>query len=188
MGRVSNDSVSTTYVVPCDTGAACHLWWRDIYLKLTCSLSSTHTVSETATPLGHRKRENSKWEKVCCVKKRVACLASLVGLCLACTSCIWAFDCPLCSLVVWSPAFSALGDIHLLDLTFIPVPLVLPPPLECVLDVALPVTPTSCCVRLRGKHCRGLEKVFHGSRVLTEPTLALVLRIHPNRYRCMCVR
>ena len=127
-----------------------------------------------AMPLGHRKKKNSKCEKVCCVKKRVACLASLVGLCPSCTSCTWAFDCPLCSPVVRSAALSTPGDIHLFDLTFIPVPLVLPPPLECVFDVVLSVIPTSCYVRLRGIHCRGLEKVFRGSRVLTEPRLALV--------------
>jgi hypothetical protein len=34
-------------------------------LKLTCNLSSAHAVSETATPLGQRKKKNSKCEKVC---------------------------------------------------------------------------------------------------------------------------
>ena len=142
MGQISNDSVSTTYVVPCDTGAAYHPWWRGVYLKLTCNLSSAHAVSETATPLGQRRKKNSKCEKVCHEKKRVACLASLVGVCPSCNSCTWAFDCPLCSLVFRSAAFSAPGDIHLLDLTYIPVPFVLPPPFECMFDVALPAVST----------------------------------------------
>ena len=70
-GRISNDSVSTTYVVPCDSWVAYHHWWRDVYLKLICSLSLTHAVPETATPLRHRKgKKDSKSEKkACCVKK-----------------------------------------------------------------------------------------------------------------------
>ena len=66
-GRISNDSVSTTYVVPCGTGtwAAYHPWWRDVYLKLTCNLPSAHAVSETATPLGQREIKSVDVKKFC---------------------------------------------------------------------------------------------------------------------------
>ena len=52
-GRISNDSVSTTYVVPCDSWIACHRWWWDVYLRLIWYLSFTYAVSETATALRH---------------------------------------------------------------------------------------------------------------------------------------
>ena len=68
-GRISNDSVSTTYVTPCDSWVAYHQWWWDVYLKLICSLSLTHAVSKIATPLRRRNGENSESEKACCVKK-----------------------------------------------------------------------------------------------------------------------
>ena len=159
-GRISNDSVSTKYVVPCGTWAAYHPWWRDVYLKLTCNLSSAHAVSETATPLGHRETNLVDVKNSVMRKQRKTCLASLLEVCLSCT---WAFDCPLCPLVFGSAVFSARGDMHLLDLIFIPVPFVLPPPFEGMFDVVLPVTPAPCCVRLRGIHCCSLEKGFRGS-------------------------
>ena len=73
-------------------------------------------------------------------KQGETCLASLVGVC---PSCAQAFDCPLCPLAFGSAAFSAPGDIHLLDLIFIPVPFVLPPPFEGMSDVVLPVKATA---------------------------------------------
>ena len=42
---------------------------------------------------------------------------SSVGWCPSCASCTWAFYCPLCPPFVGSATFSALRDIHLLDLT-----------------------------------------------------------------------
>ena len=38
---------------------------RDVYLKLTCNLSSAHAVSETATPLGQKRKQNGKCEQDC---------------------------------------------------------------------------------------------------------------------------
>ena len=39
-------------------------------MKLICSLSLTHAVPETATPLRHRKGKRTvKAKKACCVKK-----------------------------------------------------------------------------------------------------------------------
>ena len=59
-GRISNDSVSTTYVIPCDSWVAYHYWWWDVYLRLIWYLSLTHALSETATPLRHRKEKIQK--------------------------------------------------------------------------------------------------------------------------------
>ena len=72
-GRISNESVSTTYVVPCGTWAAYHPWWREVQLKLTFDLSSAHAVSETATPLGQREMKSIDVKFLVMRKQRKTC-------------------------------------------------------------------------------------------------------------------
>ena len=89
-------------------------------------------------------------------------------------SCTWAFYCPLCLPFVGSATFSALRDIHLFDLTFIPFSLAFPTDLKCVLDVVVPFIPAPGGICCCGVECCGVEKVFLGFCVPLKPGFSLV--------------
>ena len=170
MGRINNNSVSTTYVVPCGTWPSYHTWWWDVYSKLTCNLSSGHATSKTATPLGQTRKVVGCCLTFCAERKK----GSSAG-------CTWrkyvhhVHGRLFAHCIFWSLdllRFLPLGVFTYVTPVFIPVPFVLPPPFQCMFDVVLPITKAPFIVHLSGMHCYGLEKEFLGSSVVIQPRLA----------------